>query len=71
MKSLLAALLAGPKLRQTYEWRIRRAAQADAAAIAFRHEHFEREAAVLPMLQEAGVTIMAGTDAAWNTEGSN
>lgn len=53
----------GPRLRQTYDWRIQRAAQADAAAIARRHAHFEQEAAVLPMLQEAGVTIMAGTDA--------
>jgi imidazolonepropionase-like amidohydrolase len=53
----------GPKLRKTYEWRVQRAAQADAAAVAFRHAHFERMAAVLPMLQEAGVTIMAGTDA--------
>lgn len=53
----------GPKLRKTYEWRVQRAAQADAAAIAFRHAQFEREAAVLPMLQQAGVTIMAGTDA--------
>lgn len=53
----------GPGLRKTYEWRVERAAQADAAAIAARHAHFERVAAVLPMLQEAGVTIMAGTDA--------
>ena len=53
----------GPKLRKTYEWRVQRAAQADAAAVALRHAHFEREAAVLPMLQQAGVTIMAGTDA--------
>jgi imidazolonepropionase-like amidohydrolase len=53
----------GPKLRKTYEWRIQRAAQADAAAIEQRHRHFDRVAAVLPMLQEAGVTIMAGTDA--------
>jgi imidazolonepropionase-like amidohydrolase len=53
----------GPKLRKTYEWRVQRAAQADAAAIAFRHAHVERMAAILPMLQEAGVTIMAGTDA--------
>ena len=52
-----------PGLRKTYEWRVERAAQADAAAIAARHAHFERVAAVLPMLQEAGVTIMAGTDA--------
>lgn len=53
----------GPKLRKTYEWRVQRAAQADAAAVAFRHAHIDRMAAVVPMLQEAGVTIMAGTDA--------
>jgi len=53
----------GPKLRKTYDWRIERAAKADAAGIAARHAHYEREAAVLPMLQKAGVTIMAGTDA--------
>lgn len=53
----------GPKLRETYNWRIERAAKADAAAVALRHTHFERQAAVLPMLEEAGVTIMAGTDA--------
>lgn len=53
----------GPKLRKTYEWRVQRAAQADAAAVAQRHAHFERVAAVLPMLQNAGATIMAGTDA--------
>ncbi|MGV3481254.1 MAG: amidohydrolase family protein [Sphingobium sp.] len=53
----------GPKLRATYTWRVERAAQADAAAIAARHDQIEREAAVLPLLQAAGVTIMAGTDA--------
>jgi Predicted unsaturated glucuronyl hydrolase involved in regulation of bacterial surface properties, and related proteins len=53
----------GPKLRKTYEWRVQRAAQADAAAVNFRHAHFDHMAAVMPMLQEAGVTIMAGTDA--------
>ena len=42
---------------------MQRAAQADAAAIALRHAHFDREAVVLPMRQKAGVTIMAGTDA--------
>lgn len=55
--------LIGPGLRATYNWRVERAAKAVAAAIAARHAHFEREAAVLPMLQAAGVTIMAGTDA--------
>lgn len=53
----------GPKLRKTYEWRVERAAQADAAAIAARHAHFERMAAVLPLLEKAGVTVIAGTDA--------
>jgi imidazolonepropionase-like amidohydrolase len=53
----------GPKLQKTYDWRIQRAAQADAAAITARHDHFNRMAAILPMLQKAGVTIIAGTDA--------
>ncbi|TCM15750.1 imidazolonepropionase-like amidohydrolase [Novosphingobium sp. PhB165] len=53
----------GPKLRKTYDWRIERAAKADAAAIEARHAHFEHEAAVLPMLEKAGVTVIAGTDA--------
>ena len=55
--------LIGPGLRATYAWRVERAAKADAAAIAARHAQFESEAAVLLMLQRAGVTIMAGTDA--------
>ena len=55
--------LIGPKLRATYAWRVERAAGADAAAIEARHAHFDRVASVLPMLQRAGVTIMAGTDA--------
>jgi imidazolonepropionase-like amidohydrolase len=53
----------GPKLRKTYDWRIERAAKADAAGVAQRHAHYERLTAVLPMLQQAGVTILAGTDA--------
>ncbi len=53
----------GPKLRKTYDWRIERAAKADAAAIAARHKQIEDVAAILPMLAEAGVPIIAGTDA--------
>lgn len=53
----------GPKLRKTYDWRIERAAKADAAAIAARHKQIEDVATILPMLAEAGVPIMAGTDA--------
>jgi imidazolonepropionase-like amidohydrolase len=53
----------GPRLRKTYEWRIQRAARQSAAGVQERHERYERAAAVLPLLQQAGVTIMAGTDA--------
>lgn len=55
--------LIGPGLRATYAWRVDRAAKADADAIAARHSEYEHETSVLPMLQKAGVTIMAGTDA--------
>ncbi len=53
----------GPGLQATYAWRVERAAKDDAVAIARRHERFERQAAILPLLQAAGVTILAGTDA--------
>jgi hypothetical protein len=53
----------GPKLRKTYDWRIERANRASPAEIAFRHQHFEHLASILPVLQQAGVSIMAGTDA--------
>lgn len=53
----------GPGLQATYTWRVERAAKDDAQAIARRHERFETSASVLPMLQKAGVTILAGTDA--------
>jgi len=53
----------GPKLRKTYEWRIERAAKADATAIAARHAHSDAVGTILPMLAEAGVPIIAGTDA--------
>ncbi len=53
----------GPKLRKTYDWRVERAAKADAAAIAARHKQIEDVGTILPMLVEAGVPIIAGTDA--------
>lgn len=53
----------GPGLRATYQWRVDRAAQADSAAIARRHRMYDFTSARLPMLQEAGVMILAGTDA--------
>ena len=53
----------GPGLKATYEGRVTRAAADDAAAVARRHDRFERAAQLLPLLQRAGVTILAGTDA--------
>ncbi|MFN8572679.1 MAG: amidohydrolase family protein [Gemmatimonadaceae bacterium] len=53
----------GPGLQQTYAWRVQRAASADSAAIARRHANYTFTAAKLPLLQQAGVLILAGTDA--------
>ena len=53
----------GPGLRTTYTWRVERAATADAAAIARRHALYDFTSAKLPLLQRAGVLILAGTDA--------
>ncbi|MGY0036199.1 amidohydrolase family protein [Pedobacter sp. NJ-S-72] len=55
----------GKGLRKTYTWRVERAAKDGPAAIAFRHEVFEKSASVLPLLQKAGVKILAGTDAGY------
>ncbi|MGE0812327.1 MAG: amidohydrolase family protein [Vicinamibacterales bacterium] len=53
----------GAGLKATYKGRVDRAAADDAAAVARRHDRFERAARLLPLLQRAGVTILAGTDA--------
>ncbi|MGH8079549.1 MAG: amidohydrolase family protein [Lysobacter sp.] len=53
----------GPGLQATYAWRVERAAKDDAAAIERRHQRYQRDAAILPLLQQAGVNILAGTDA--------
>lgn len=53
----------GPGLRKTYQWRVQRASGATPAQIEQRHARYQRVASVIPMLQQAGVTIMAGTDA--------
>lgn len=53
----------GPGLRATYQWRVERAAKATPEQVRARHQQYHAVAAVLPMLQEAGVTIIAGTDA--------
>jgi imidazolonepropionase-like amidohydrolase len=52
----------GPGLKATYDWRVERAAKADAAAVEHRHRVYEKSATLLPMLAKAGVPILAGTD---------
>ena len=53
----------GPGLKATYDGRVRRAATDDAAAVVRRHARYEQSATLVPMLQQAGVTLLAGTDA--------
>jgi imidazolonepropionase-like amidohydrolase len=53
----------GKGLRATYDWRVQRAAQDNAEAIALRKATFEQSAALLPILAQEGVSIIAGTDA--------
>ncbi len=53
----------GKGLRATYAWRVQRAALDDANAVALRHATIEKAASLLPMLAQAGVSIIAGTDA--------
>ena len=53
----------GPGLKATYAWRVERAAKDNASAIATRHRRFEQSAALLPVLRDAGMRILVGTDA--------
>ena len=55
----------GPGLRKTYEWRVERAAKAKPAEVAARHKEYELSVKVLPMLRDAGIAILAGTDAGY------
>jgi len=60
-----ALALIGPGLRKTYEWRVERAAKATPAQIAARHKEYELSVKVLPMLRDARIPILAGTDAGY------
>ncbi len=53
----------GPGIRGTYDWRVERAAQATPEMVAARHRVEEVTLTTLPLLREAGVRILAGTDA--------
>lgn len=53
----------GPGIRGTYAWRVERAALATPEAVAARHRVEAVTLTTLPLLREAGVRILAGTDA--------
>lgn len=55
----------GKGLQRTYEWRVKRATTNDTAAIAWRKMIYEKSSSILPLLQKAGVKLMAGTDAGY------
>ncbi|WP_292084338.1 MULTISPECIES: amidohydrolase family protein [unclassified Brevundimonas] len=53
----------GPGIRATYDWRVERAARATPQQIEDRHFVKEVTSRTLPMLRDAGVVILTGTDA--------
>ena len=55
----------GPGIRGTYGWRVERAAQATPQMVADRHFVEEVTLQTLPLLRQAGVRILAGTDAGY------
>ena len=55
----------GPALKRTYNWRVQRAANDNAAAVQLRHKNFEANAALLRLIHKSGMTILAGTDAGY------
>ena len=60
-----ALSLVGPGLRKTYAWRVERAGKATPAEVAARHREYALSVRVLPMLRDAGIPILAGTDAGY------
>ncbi|HSF56077.1 MAG TPA: amidohydrolase family protein, partial [Algoriphagus sp.] len=55
----------GPKLKESYQWRIDRYALEDSASRKNRKLQFEASARLLPLVQKSGMKIMAGTDAGY------
>lgn len=55
----------GQGIKNTYSWRVDRAKKANAETIKQRHENYDRVSKVLPLLENEGVKIMAGTDAGY------
>jgi imidazolonepropionase-like amidohydrolase len=57
--------LIGPGLRATYDWRVQRAANWTPAEVASRRRNYQLSLRILPMLRDAGIPILAGTDAGY------
>lgn len=53
----------GKGLKQTYQWRVERANKDNAAQIEQRKARYIKTGQLLPLVQQAGVSIIAGTDA--------
>lgn len=53
----------GPKLKESYQWRIQRMANDTPEDKQNRKNGFEATARLLPMIQKSGMKIIAGTDA--------
>ncbi|RIW14653.1 amidohydrolase [Algoriphagus lacus] len=55
----------GPKLKESYQWRIERYAKEDSTSRKNRKLQFEAAARLLPLVQKSGMKIIAGTDAGY------
>jgi hypothetical protein len=55
----------GPKLKESYQWRIDRYALEDSVSRKNRKMTFEASARLLPLVLKSGMKIMAGTDAGY------
>ncbi|CAM3693187.1 amidohydrolase family protein [Litorimonas haliclonae] len=53
----------GPGIIKTYDWRVNRANKASVEEIAARKAHYQKLVSLLPVVQESGMDIIAGTDA--------
>lgn len=55
----------GPKLKESYQWRIERYAKEDSVSRRTRKIQNEAAARLLPLVQKSGMKIIAGTDAGY------
>jgi imidazolonepropionase-like amidohydrolase len=55
----------GPQLKESYQWRIQRMAGESNEEKQARKEGFEKVAGLIPLVQQSGMKIIAGTDAGY------